>query len=204
MPEISTIVFDLGGVMIDWNPRHLYKKIFEDEAKMEHFLEEICHPEWNQQQDAGRPFEQAVKELSSLHPHFAKEIHNYWERWPEMLGESIQEMVDLQTYFLNNSPYSVYALTNWSHQTMPFAKEKYDFLEKFEGMVVSGEERCVKPDPQIYHILFKRFKLKPQECVFIDDSFPNIVTARTLGMHGIHFQSPVQTKEELHSLEIEC
>jgi len=165
-------------------------------------LEAVCHSEWNKQQDAGRPFEQAVEELIPQYPHYEWEIRAYWERWPEMLGGHIPEMVALQKYFLQESPYRVYALTNWSHQTMPIAREKYSFLQDFEGIVVSGEVKCVKPDPEIYHILFERFGFQPYQSVFIDDSFPHIETARQLGMKGIHYQNPTQVYEELEEMGI--
>jgi len=188
--------------MIDWNPRYLYRKIFEDENEMESFLQEVCHSEWNKQQDAGRPFDEAVAERITLFPQHEKEIRAYWDRWPEMLGEAVAPMEDLQQYFVKKSPYQVYALTNWSHETMPFAKEKYAFLHDFEGIVVSGEEKCVKPDHKIYHILLDRFNLTPQETIFIDDSFPNVEAARQLGIHGIHYNNPDQIYAQLQQLAV--
>ena len=194
---LSTLIFDLGGVMIDWNPRHLYRKLFDDEAAMERFLKEVTPGSWNHEMDEGKPFAQAVAERIELFPEQAELLRAYHERWEEMLGGAILETVELFDSFRQNPSYQVYALTNWSAETMPIAKRHYAFLDQFEGMVVSGEENVAKPDPRIFHILFERYQIDPKTALFIDDSAPNLATAAKLGLQTIHFRSPMQLREEL-------
>jgi len=147
------VVFDLGGVLIDWNPRYLYRKLFDDDEGMERFLSEVCSPEWNTRQDAGRLWREAVSELTTRHPDQAAMIAAYHLRWPEMLGGDIPEAVELLKE-LKQQRLRLYALTNWSHETFPVARSRFAFLDWFEGIVVSGEERMVKPDPAIFLRLF--------------------------------------------------
>jgi len=197
----DTVVFDLGGVMIDWNPRHLYQDIFRNHAEMEFFLKAVCNDVWNHQQDAGRPFQEGVDELVALYPLYEPEIRAYWERWEEMLGEANGPMIDLQQKFLAAEGYNVYALTNWSAETMPIATERYAFLHNFDGMVVSGEEKCAKPDEKIFEILLERFQLTAEKTVFIDDSLKNVDTARKMGIQAIHFRKNEQVLSELDRLD---
>ena len=201
--KIDTIVFDLGGVLIDWNPRYLYSKIFSDSEQVEHFLEHICTFAWNAQQDAGRSLEDATNELLSKHPEFHSEIKAYYDRWEEMLNGSLPESVQLLQHFKQNTHYRLLALTNWSHQTFPRALELFDFLHWFEGIVVSGEEKLKKPDHALYHVLIDRYQLIPHETIFIDDSLPNVKAAQEIGMYGVHFQTPRQLREQLQTLAIE-
>jgi 2-haloacid dehalogenase len=198
--KIKNIVFDLGGVLVDWNPRYLYRDIFEDEQEMEYFLENICSHEWNIQQDAGRPFEDAIELLQSKYPTYAAEIRLFREEWEKMLGGEIQENVKMIQPL--KSKYKVYALTNWSAETYPIAEVRYDFLKEFEGIIVSGIEKMYKPKKNIYKLLLHRFKLKAEECLFIDDNADNIRTADKLGFSTIHFVEGMVLENEINKLNL--
>lgn len=180
-----SIVFDFGGVLIDWNPVYLYQNVFKEEADMLHFLENICHPDWNIMQDAGRPLDEATRLLQEEHPDFHDEIALFYGRWEEMLGGTIDENVKLVKPL--KEKYNVYGLTNWSAETLPIAKERYDFFDDLDGIVVSGEEKLIKPDPAIYQVLIDRFELVPEETLFIDDNAANIETARQMGFQTMHY-----------------
>ncbi len=198
--KIDTIIFDLGGVLIDWNPRHLYNKIFEEEKEMEGFLENVCNSDWNVQQDAGRTFEEAIEQLAPIHPHYKDEITAFYKRWSEMLGGPITETVQLLEELKTENKCRLLALTNWSHQTFPIAMDRYQFLELFEGILVSGEERMKKPDLEIYQLLIKRYALVPSNAVFIDDSVPNVQAAKEAGLQAIHFKDADQLWKKLSPL----
>ena len=192
-------VFDLGGVLIDWNPRHLYRKLFSDEATMETFLTDICNLAWNRAQDAGRPIAEGVRELQARHPAQAELIAAYYGRWPEMLGGPIEASVAiLKELKAQGTP--LYALTNWCRETFPIARARFDFLDWFDGIVVSGEEGLVKPDPRIFELLFARYGFSPAETVFIDDSAENAAAGAALGCHGMEFTSPDALKTGLGEL----
>lgn len=197
---IETIIFDLGGVLIDWNPKYLFRKIFDSEEEIDFFLNNICTYDWNLKQDAGRTWKEATTELIARHPSYATQINAYANRWDEMLGNAYQEMVNLLRQVVDDDRYQVYALTNWSSETFPIAQNRFEFLSWFDGTVVSGVEKTRKPDEEIYHILMKRFGFDPSKSVFIDDSLANIETAQKLGIHGIHFQNPQQATAELLQL----
>ena len=199
---IRNIVFDLGGVLIDWNPRYVYRHIFDTEEEVEDFLTNITVMEWNVQQDAGRPLSEATQMLIAEHPKWKKEIEAYYGRWEEMLGGAIDGTVDILKKCVDDKRYSVLALTNWSAETFPIAQKHYDFLTWFEGIVVSGEEKCIKPDPEIYNILLSRYNLIPEETVFIDDNMNNIQAAQALNIHGIHFTSPAELAKDLTRLSV--
>jgi len=184
---IDTVVFDLGGVLIDWNPRYLYRQLFDDEAAMERFLADVCTGAWNEQQDAGRPWAEAVATLSADFPEHAPLISAFRDRWKEMLAGPIQDSVALLAE-LKARGVRLYALTNWSHETFPVALEMYDFLRWFEGIVVSGDERLIKPDPRIYQRLFERYGIEPARAIYIDDARRNVEAAAALGMHAWWFQ----------------
>lgn len=188
--SIDAVVFDLGGVLIDWNPRHLYRKLFAgDEAAMEHFLATVVDAEWNVRQDAGRPFAEAVAEASARHPHHAALIEAFHSRWEEMLAGPIHDSVALLDS-LRRRDVPLFALTNWSRETFPVARARFDFLTWFQGIVVSGEERIAKPDPAIFHRLTGRYGLEAPTTLFIDDSAKNTDAARSLGFRVHHFRSP--------------
>ncbi len=193
------IVFDFGGVLIDWNPRYLYQKLFNDPLAMEGFLTEIGFVEWNMLQDKGRPFAEAVSELSERFPHYADLIKAYKDRWEESIGGPIQSTVDL-LYSLKQAGYSLYGLSNWSAETFERIRNKHEFLSWFEDIVISGEVKMVKPDPRIYSVLLERIGRPAQECLFIDDSEPNIAVALELGFKTIRFESAQQLEETLYGM----
>jgi 2-haloacid dehalogenase len=190
------IVFDLGGVLIDWNPRHLYRKLFDDEAAMERFLSEVCNPDWNICQDAGRPFEQAVAELAVVHPEQRPMIEAYWYRWPEMIAGPIEDAVEVFAE-LRQAGLELHALTNWSAETFGVARERFEFLTWFRSILVSGEIGLIKPDPRIFELLLERIGRAARDCLYIDDSAPNVAAARALGFDVIHFQDGGQLRAEM-------
>lgn len=192
----KTIIFDFGGVLIDWNPRYVYRNFFNTEEEMEWFLGNICTAEWNLKIDAGKSFAESVKELSDIHPHWVKEIEAFHIHWEDMLGGEILETVEILRE-IQDRGYRVYGLTNWSAETFPIAFERYKFLQTLNGIVVSGEEKVVKPDPAIFRILLERYDLVPGNCIFIDDNLLNVSAARELGFGVIHHITPGQLREEL-------
>ena len=198
---IAAAVFDLGGVLIDWDPRHLYRKLFDDEAEMEAFLAEVCNGEWNERQDEGRPFAEAVAELTARHPQHRDMIAAYHERWPEMLGGALDGTVAILGE-LRSLGRPLYALSNWSAETFPHARERFAFLAWFRGLVVSGEVGVKKPDPEIYEILLRRYGLDPTGTVFIDDSADNVSAARALGFEAVQFSSAAELRSRLRRLDL--
>jgi len=200
--SFDTIIFDLGAVLIDWNPRYLYRKIFKTEQEISWFLENICTSEWNDEQDAGRSFEEATAELISKHPEWETPIRAWYERWQETIPGPIHETVDILKILKESEKYRLYALTNWSAQTFPWALDTFDFLHWFEGIVVSGVEKMKKPQPEFYQILFDRYKVDPQKTLFIDDNAKNIVGGKLVGLTTIHFSSAAQLQDELNQYGI--
>ena len=200
--EINTIIFDLGGVLIDWNPRNLYRKIFNTEEEIDWFLANVCTGEWNEQQDAGRTFEEATEELLSRFPEHELPIRAWYGRWQETISGPIADTVRILETIKRSKKYKLYALTNWSAQTFPWALQNFEFLHWFEGIVVSGIEKTRKPFPEFYQILLNRYSVNPTQSVFIDDSHRNILGAEAMGIRGIHFQSPEQLQKELFRLDI--
>ena len=200
--KIKTIIFDLGGVLIDWNPRYVYRDIFDDEEKIDWFFENICTNEWNEKQDAGRSLQEATEELVLKHPEYEIEVRAYYGRWEEMLGGPINDTVEILRTIKEANNYNLYALTNWSAETFPVALDRYDFLKWFDGIVMSGEEKTRKPFADIYHTLLSRFKVDPSEALFIDDSLRNIKGAEEVGIKGIHFESPQQLLHDLRQMDI--
>lgn len=198
----KTIIFDLGAVLIDWNPHYLYRKIFDKEAEMLHFLENICTPDWNEAQDAGRSLEEATEMLVAKHPEQEENIRAFYGRWNEMLGGTIEGTVDIFRELKESQKYKLYALTNWSAETFPVAQERYDFLGWFDGIVVSGTEKDRKPFESFYNTLLNRYQINPEDAVFIDDNLRNIKAAEKLGIDSIHFTSPEALREELEKKEI--
>ena len=196
---IKNIIFDFGGVLLDWNPRYLYKSYFNNDEEMEHFLADICNGEWNIRQDAGRPFAEAVKELQAKFPEYAEAIQMYDDDWEKMLKCELPESIDLLKE-LKFMGYGIYGLTNWSAEKIGYAFANYSFLSLFDGIVVSGVEKVVKPDRKIYEILLERYSLKPGECVFIDDNQDNVDMAKVLGINAIRFDNIGNVKEHLETL----
>jgi len=199
---INTIIFDLGNVLIDWNPKYVFDKMFDDEEKKKYFFENICTMEWNETQDAGRSIKEATEELVALHPNWKEYIEAYYDQWTDMLGGPIHDTVQIFRQLKESGKFKLYALTNWSAELFPYALELYEFLHWFDGRVVSGEEKIRKPSPEFYHVLLDRFNVLPEEALFIDDNFRNIQAAEKIGIHTIHFISPQQLKEELENLNL--
>ena len=195
--NVDTVLFDLGAVLIDWNPRYLYRPLFNgDDQAMERFLAEIVPPEWNHQIDAGKPLSEAVTERIRVHPAYADLITLWKDDWAKMLREPISESVVILGE-LRQRGHRLYALTNWSAETFPVARAKFDFLEWFEDIVVSGEVKLAKPDPRVFALAIERCRLDPARTVFIDDSPRNVEAGSNAGLHALHFTGPQQLRTEL-------
>ncbi len=201
MDKIRNIVFDFGGVLIDWNPRYLYRKVFREEAEMENFLSEVCNGEWNEKQDGGRPFSEGISELTAKFPDKCKEIALYYDCWDEMIGGGVDGSIEI-LYALKSLNYRLYGLTNWSGETFPKTRERFAFLNELDGIVVSGDEKLLKPDPEFFKVLIGRYDLSPDESVFIDDNIANVEAGRRLGFRVIRFESAGQLKSELEHLGV--
>jgi len=197
MPKIETVIFDLGGVLIDWNPRYLYRKIFSSEEEITWFLENVCTSEWNEKQDAGRSFEDATLELLTRYPDHTEAIRAWYGRWQETVGGPIHQTVDILRSIRDQKQHRLYALTNWSAETFPWAKANFDFLNWFEGIVVSGEEKLLKPQPEFYHLLLERYRIQAGSAVFIDDNLKNVEGARAVGIDAIQFRTAAELRIEL-------
>ena len=196
--QIKNIIFDLGGVLIDWNPEYVYLNVFKgDRKKMQWFFDTICTMDWNENQDAGYPLAKATEERVQMFPEYEEWIRMYYGRWEEMLGDRIVGTVAILKQFVEHPNYKVVALTNWSAETFPVALERFDFLHWFEGIIVSGTEKTRKPFDDIYHLTLNRFALKAEESFFIDDNARNIKAANNLGIHTHHFSSPEKLKADL-------
>lgn len=193
---VKAAVFDLGGVLIDWDPRYLYRKLLADEGEVEEFLATVCTPEWNAEQDRGRPFAEGVAELVERHPAHAAAIAAFHERWPEMLAGDIPGAVELLAE-LRATGLPLYALTNWSAETFVVARERFAFLDWFDGLLVSGEERIIKPDPAIFELLLDRFGLDPGSTFYVDDSPANVAAAAALGLDAVRFTGPERLRRDL-------
>jgi 2-haloacid dehalogenase len=200
MNMINTIIFDLGGVLIDWNPDYLYEKIFSDPEQRKWFYENVCTPDWNEEQDAGRGLQKATELLISQFPEHEENIRHYYGRWTEMLKGPIQGTVEVFKELKDSGRYKIYALTNWSQETFPVALERFDFLHWFDGRLVSGEEMTRKPFPDIYEKLIQRFSIDPTKALFTDDNLRNLKPAEEIGMKTIHFINPDQFRIELVKL----
>ncbi|ARK11869.1 HAD family hydrolase [Fibrivirga algicola] len=194
---INTIIFDLGAVLIDWNPHYLYQTIFEDEAERHTFLNTVCTPAWNEEQDGGRSLQEATDLLLTQFPEHETAIRAFYGRWTEMLGGPIQGTVDIFSELKATGQLKFYALTNWSSETFPIAQAQYEFLNWFDGIVVSGEEKDRKPFASFYNTLLTRYGVEPAEALFIDDNLRNVKAAEALGIHSVHFTSPDALRTEL-------
>lgn len=197
MTTIKTIIFDLGAVLIDWNPHYLYETIFDEEVERHHFLQTVCHAEWHEEQDGGRSLHEATELLVAQFPHYETAIRAFYERYPEMLRGPIGGTVDILQALKASGNYGLYALTNWSAETFPVALEQFDFLSWFDGIVVSGVEKDRKPFATFYHTLLRRYDLNPAECLFIDDNLRNVKAAEELGIRSIHFTGPESLRSQL-------
>jgi len=198
--SIKAIVFDFGGVLLDWDPRYLYRKVFAGDLEaMDRFLTEIDFYNWNLQQDQGRPFADAVAELSRQYPHYAPLIQVYDERWEESIGGPIQPTIEILRS-LKQAGLPLYGLSNWSAEKFRFFRPKYEFFSWFDDILVSGEVKMVKPDPRIFAVFLERIGRSAAECLLIDDSQANLTAAARLGFKTIHFKSPEQLEAELKQL----
>jgi 2-haloacid dehalogenase len=201
-PSIETVVFDLGGVLVDWNPRYLYRKLINDESQIEDFLARVCHGQWNEQQDAGRPFAEAIAERSASFPEHAPLIKAYFERWPEMLAGAIEGTVKVLEELHASGRYRLFALSNWSAETFPHAWRRFEFLKLFNQILLSGEEKLIKPDPRFFALLESRHGVRPEQSVFIDDVEKNILAARAIGYQTVRFTDAESLRHSLMSLGV--
>jgi 2-haloacid dehalogenase len=200
MAECSIAAFDLGGVLIDWNPRYLYRKLFNgDTEAMEEFLATVCTQSWNEQQDAGRPFAEACASLKLVHPHKAALIDAWVRRYDEMLAGPISGTVDIVRE-LNSLRVPLYALSNWSVETFPAALKRFEFLKWFRGVMLSGEVKLLKPDPRIFKLFLETFAIDPASTVYVDDREPSVEAAKVFGMHCILFTDAATLRRELMGL----
>jgi 2-haloacid dehalogenase len=201
-PRIDTVVFDIGHVLLDWDPRHLYRKVFADASEMEWFLREVCPYTWNLEQDRGRPWPDAEAEAIARYPTYAAQIRAYRARWGEMVPGDIAGTVQILRT-LQRQAVPLYAITNFSADTFIEAQARFPYLSEFRGVIVSGRERLLKPHPAIYNRLAEAYDLDLRRCVFIDDSRPNCDAAQRVGMAAIHFSSPDATSAALRELGFE-
>lgn len=195
--QIKAVVFDFGGVLLGWDPRNLYTRYFPDEPQaMEDFLAEISFMDWNAQQDKGRPFAEAVALLAKQFPQHAHLINAYQENWRESITGIIDGTVEL-LWKLKQTGISLYGLSNWSTETFSMVRQEFEFFNLFDEILLSGEVKLIKPEPEIFELFLQRIGKPARECLFIDDSEPNIVTAKKLGFDTVHFISPEHLKSEL-------
>lgn len=187
---IKAVIFDLGGVLIDWNPRYLYRKLFDQEEGISDFLARVCTSDWNEEQDAGRSLEEGTAALLTLHPGHEARIRAYYGRWEEMLGGEIPGTLALLKELKDKGSCRLFALTNWSRETFPIALDRFVFLQWFEGIVVSGTEGIRKPERAFYQLLLDRYSVNVEEALFIDDNLRNVLAAREMGMQAVHFRDP--------------
>lgn len=200
--KLKNIIFDFEGVLMDWDPRYYFKNHFETQSEMDFFLNNIATNTWNMEQDRGRSLERGTEKLVREHPLFEKDIRAYYDNWTTMLRGDIPQNVAVLRQL--DGKYPLYGLTNWSSETFPYALENYDFFKIFDGkIVVSGDEKLIKPDPKIYQVLLKRYNLKAEESVFIDDNIQNIETAKDLGFATIHMKQETDLGQELRNLGFE-
>lgn len=198
--NITAIIFDYGNVLLEWEPRHIYRRYFiNDEAGMESFLKEVDFMAWNALQDKGRPFAEGVEEHSKKFPQYAHLFQAYHDHWLDSVGGALWDTVEILKT-LKQAGFGIYGLSNWSAETFPIARTMYEFFDLFDDMVISGAVGHVKPEPEIYHILLEKIGKPAKECVFIDDSLPNIQRANTMGFHTIHFTSPDGLRHTLNEM----
>ena len=203
MKEIKTIIFDLGGVLIDWSPEYVYLKEFRgDRTKMDWFLQHICAWDWNVNQDAGCPIAKATEERIALFPEYEALIKMYYGRWEEMLGYAHEDTLAILKKLVDNPNYRVLALTNWSGETWPKAIVKFPWLQWFEGILVSGDENMRKPFASIYNLMLDRYSINAEEAVFIDDSYANVQGCEAVGITGIHFKNAQTLEIQLRTIGI--
>ncbi|MBU6158615.1 MAG: HAD family phosphatase [Bacteroidetes bacterium] len=199
---IQTIIFDLGGVLVDWSPLYVYDNYFETEADKNFFFEHICTSDWNEEQDGGRSIQEATELLISQYPEWEQAIRDFYGRWHEMMRGAITETVALLEKIKQSGLYRLYALTNWSAETFPAARERFEFLQWFDGILVSGEEKTRKPFPEFYKKLIDKYQIEINSAIFIDDNLRNVEAAKSLGIHSLHFTSAESLQKELIALNM--
>jgi 2-haloacid dehalogenase len=196
---LDAVLFDLGKVLLDWDPRYFYRPFFDDERALEHFVHRVVAPEWILEMDAGKPAARAIEERARLFPQHAALIALWPRGWPTMLrGEIAASVAVLAELRLRG--HRLYALTNFSTETFPVARERHSFLAWFEDIVVSGEHGLVKPDPRIFRLTIERCRLEPARTVFVDDSPANVAAGAEAGLHSLHFTAPETLRVELVAL----
>jgi 2-haloacid dehalogenase len=200
--SINTIIFDLGGVLIDWNPMYVYQNYFDSQEKLDYFFAHVCSSDWNEEQDAGQSIVTGTMNLIKKFPDWEQPIRDYYGRWTDMLGGPIHETVEIFRQLKNNDKYKIYALTNWQASLFDIALVRYNFLHWFDGRVVSGEEKLRKPFPEFYQRLLDRYHVNPSQALFIDDNLRNVKAAEDLRIKSIHFSSAQQLDQELRQLHI--
>jgi 2-haloacid dehalogenase len=198
-PDIEAVVFDIGGVLLDWDPRHLYRKLFADSDEMAAFLGEVCTPRWHRAHDLGADTEQSCRELAAAHPGLAEEIMAWSHRSEEMIAGQIDDGVDVLAE-LKARGVRCLALSNMEADKFALRQSRYPFFRYFDGCMISGIERVAKPDRRIFEILLSRYDLQPAATVFIDDAGANVAVARDLGLVAIHYSAGSQLREDLRRL----
>ncbi|MFT3936959.1 MAG: HAD family phosphatase [Chitinophagaceae bacterium] len=202
--SINTIIFDLGGVLLDWNPLYVYNdSYFESQEKRDYFFSKICTGDWNEEQDAGKPISDATQELVTKFPEWESAIRDFYGRWTEMLRGPIPETVEILRKLKLSGKYRLYALTNWQAELFQIALVRHAFLYWFDGRLVSGVEKTRKPFPEFYQLLLTRFNIDASKAIFIDDNLRNVAAGEKMGIKSIHFQSPEQLKATLKELKVE-
>ena len=199
---IKNIIFDFGGVLVDWNPHYLFDKYFNDINEANYFVENVCTTEWNAEMDGGKPFAQAVKERSAMFPKYAEALKLYQTNWMDTMGEEIPDMYDLIKSLKANGFPVIYGLTNWSAETFPTVQKTYRIFSLIDKIVVSGEVKQLKPNPEIFHTLLNKYNLKAEESLFIDDNLKNVEGAKAVGINAIRFENAIKLKEDLKALNI--
>jgi 2-haloacid dehalogenase len=196
--DIKNIVFDIGGVLVDSNPRYLFKDYFKDKSEMEYFLNNICTTEWNLEQDKGRSLSEGTRILQKKFPEYHSLIQIFYDKYEIMLKGEIPETVSILNKL--KAKYRIYGLTNWSAETFKIARGKFPFFQEFDGIVVSGQEKILKPDKEIYYRLLDRYHLKAEKTIYIDDNMDNIRTAEEIGMYSIYFENAAKLENDLSSI----
>jgi 2-haloacid dehalogenase len=203
MVQPTKVVFDIGNVLLRWDPRNLYRRLFQDEAEMEWFLSNVCTHDWNVEQDRGRDWDEAVALLVREHPRHEPHIRAFHERWSETVSGVFEDNVSVLQR-LREAGVPNYCITNFSGPKFTLSQKRYSFLAGFDGIIVSGDERVLKPEPEIYNLLLSRYGLEARDCIFIDDSKANVEGACAVGMHAIHFVEPMDLTAELRKYGIDA
>jgi 2-haloacid dehalogenase len=198
MNNINAIIFDFGGVLIDWNPRYMYQDEFEESSEMENFLSKVCTDDWNLQQDKGRSLAEGTRILQDKFPEHVVKIQLYYDKWEKMIKGYIPQNVTILRKL--KEKYKLYGLTNWSAETFPIVFKRYSFFKLFDGIVISGEEKLIKPDKKIFERMLERYHLEAKNSLFIDDNMNNIQAAKEIGFATIHVQEKTDLKTELTAM----